>query len=396
MGRFGQAISEGDQNPRTTADATIGVVRAAPLDLVHAKAGPGAFTYTALPADDIMGFPKVLGVTTCWTPEASGLSCREFGDQVTLVLEQDAYDAERHDSVGAQEGSFSFGTAALQESGWSGTIEPYLAGRPLTWRPSEPEPGAGKVVYSFRIYISADTAADIAVREQEHISDFSYAWHYSFGALNWALAQLSPQPSLDLALQNLVEILIGDGARYLIPAAPRDLASWGKRLRSVYTQLCEQSKKRDNNFEHEPRSYVLDVDEHERTITLQFQLKELKGNSAGYILPSQIDAEFTSDGFTPDARSAPIAVGGATDLLPGTRVTWDGPVKLDASFPESSCFETMDATGDAVMDGPAIHDQIADGVEVLQANGDDCVWVAVEMEDEKRYVSVRKSLLTSM
>lgn len=389
--RLDRTMPEGSRNPMTKLRAATGFVHAAPLDAVRACAGPDAFAYNAVSPLEVQDFPVVLGVTDFWMPKAVEMVYEETSGQGRLALRHDPYAAENHASLGVREGSYSIGSAVRRAGRWTEAIRPYVEGSRHQWRTGEPADGS----YDFLIYISAETAATVEACEQEHIEDFRHAWHYSFNLMDETLEQLPSQPSEGEAVRALVEALIKQGLRYLIPADPAVLDSWATRLRQAYADLCDQSKKRDARREHEPRSYILDVSTSTRAITLQFQLKGLQGNSEAYILPSEVDAVFTADSFVPGGRQASAAV----VFESGTSVTWiDADPVIDHNDLAAEHYESMENTNGGMTDLLAIKDLIERGAVVRGAYDADRVWVELEILEfpAKRYVPVPARLLKKM
>ena len=340
------------------------------------------FAYSAVPPSQLgTKFPRVLGITTQWCPSTAALRDTEASGQFTLAFDHDPYNADSHPSVGVSEGYHSFGMAIRRANSWTGEITAYVSGgRLFEWRGAgEPPDG----IYPFKVYISPEVAQGIAVCEQEHVDDFSLAWSYTFGAMDWAVAQLTPQASTGLAVKQLVDILIENNYRYVIPESPGYLSSWGPQLKKAYLDLGDHSKKRDDRGEHSPQKYYLDVVDN--TIALQFVLKDAKPDSRAYILPAELTAAFGAASFEPQ-NVAPI-------LPEGASVTWRDPsVEFGSSDKETEYHATPDLR-DAYSDAPAIKSAIASGAIVHQIGENGYVKLKVTIYGDDCYVLARSALL---
>jgi hypothetical protein len=353
------------------------------------SASPGGWHYRAVHPDDVNEvFPVTLGVSSPASEAGTVMLVAGGGDgNVSLALHSGVNDPTRHECRGIAAGTYDFDMAVNRDGAWSGEwATTFLNGSDSgAWRPGPPPNG----VYKLSFYVSPDTAEEIRIREQEHIDDFTLAWDCSIGSLQWAVGQVVGAADATAAVNQLIQILKTAELSYLIPAAPATLGSWGQRAVEVYVDLCEHSKERDRSREHSPANYQFDVAD--KTITVQVVLKPAMGNSAAYVLPSEIPVVYGGGplgGEGDEAGVLPEAVIGV-----GDRVTWKEGTQITFRDPESDYYLDPELTGFNIGDLPAVQNALAQGVLVHSVLDPTMVVLATTIGGQDAYVKARVSVL---
>jgi hypothetical protein len=340
-------------------------------------------------------FPVVLGVSSPATETTPVLVAGGGQGNVSLALQCGQNNPDRHLSQGIAEGNYAFDMAINQGGTWSGQWAATFMSDPRvarSWRPSEPDKG----VFTLYFYVSGEAAEGIRVREQEHIDDFTRAWDVSIGYLQWAVDQVEPAQDITAAVNELVRTLMESDLSYLIPADPTDLGSWGQRAVRVYADLCDHSKKRDDRREHSPASYQFDVDAsnpQQKTITVQVVLKDAKGNSGAYVLPSEIDVVYGGGqlgGEGEGAEELPQA-----EIQSGDSVTWtQGAAELlNWRDSESEYYVDSALTNGPITELDLIKIEVNNGVQVHSVLDQTHVVLVMKIRGEDVYVKARASVL---
>ena len=263
-------------------------------------------------------FPARMGVTSMQAPRRLELVADRSDRGVAVRLDHEPYSPGLHPSHGVKAGRYYLDLASGNAEGsWrSGALDKYLTSHKATWQTVRPPAGAHPV----DLVVSDQLAADVKAAEDEHVSDFGFAWTHSIGLVATKAANLNPAPDLDSAIGALVDGLVADGATYLVPTRPDTLADWRSRLLKAYTDLCDQSEKRDKSGEHAPVQHLLSYENGRVVIT--FVAGPRHPNSSDYIKPAEVAPVFTATSYA-SYRRAPSAP--AQPRLPfavGDRVRW--------------------------------------------------------------------------
>ena len=307
----------------------------------HEIAGPREpeFHYQAVPAESIEGFPKVLGITSLThKPAVPVLRTHSVGlegsvevkSTVTVEGIDASYDSEQNESMGAASGLSLFGMARKQNGQWTGDILPFVTGRKqISWAPSgeserweEPPDG----VYKLFIGISVDDADRIERFEKEHRDDFAYAWLLTLGLLRRLAERFrwAPGDAGESVIARFVDRLISYGARWLIPASPERIESWGPHVRAQFFDLAGQSTRRDNTGQHSPTDYVIVWSPGE--LLLGFVMGDFS-RSSNFIKVTDLETPFTASSYQA-YKARPVTRASLRE--PGTAVTVKRNIPFDA------------------------------------------------------------------
>lgn len=310
-------------------------------------------------------FPNKFGVTALGTVVPGSMDRHGEDGAVRLEFRCADFDPDAHMSIGVAEGHCIVDMAHKNATAWTGApllrngIPHEVSGDPL-----------GDGTYQVTVVIDAEAAAQIKLCEQEHLADFAYAWGLTYGNLRSAASTIAPAASTEAALDQLVALLHGRGDGYLVPAAPHDLGSWGKRGSEAFVALCWQSTKRDDRGEHSSRRYVLQaVAGTPRKLLVRPVLEPGKAGSASHIRPDEINVVHTVAGHhAADPRSGPDV---------GSTVTWGAEPR---HLSDRDVYAHARDTQSDVADAPAVKRGIAHGLPVVARDGT-WLWMRADLAD---------------
>lgn len=346
----------------------------------------GGFHYDAVPPDKIAGFPSPLGETDLTeVPATPVLETAEVGrggaNYRTLRSSRIAasYASERNASMGAAQGRFEYGMAIRRGGTWTGDITRFVRGaKTVAWR-NGAEPADG--VYKFELEVTADDAAAIAAGEKEHRDDFALAWQETFGRLARLVDGVrwyDVGDGDDRPVAALVDAALGSRARWLVPASPERLDTWGQHVKAQFAALADHSKKRDRQGHHSPVLYDGRLDG--GRIVLRFGMPPARP-STDYIKPSELPTPFAA-GSLAAHRQAVASASGAAQSKVGK------PVRFAGTAPTTG-YRKPDLSADNIDDGAGVREGLADPSAVLECLDADGIhgWVKITAFGDLAYIA---------